>query len=98
MSAITTHVLDAVLGKPAPGIDVRLEKKIAGDWLSLSEGSTDSDGRCRDLCHDGGSGAYRRGAAPTSQLITLCVLSFTFSNTWSLCRFWSAGGQTSASV
>jgi 5-hydroxyisourate hydrolase len=59
MSAITTHVLDAVLGKPAPGIDVRLEKKIAGEWISLSEGSTDGDGRCRDLCHDGGSGAYR---------------------------------------
>jgi 5-hydroxyisourate hydrolase-like protein (transthyretin family) len=28
MSAITTHVLDAVLGKPAAGIAVRL------DWLA----------------------------------------------------------------
>jgi 5-hydroxyisourate hydrolase len=59
MSVITTHVLDAVLGKPASGIDVRLEKKIAELWVRLSEGSTDGDGRCRDLCHDGGSGAYR---------------------------------------
>jgi 5-hydroxyisourate hydrolase len=59
MSAITTHVLDAVLGKPASGIDVRLDKRIAGEWISLSESSTDGDGRCRDLCHDGGDGAYR---------------------------------------
>jgi 5-hydroxyisourate hydrolase len=58
MSAITTHVLDAMLGKPASGIDVRLEKKIAEDWVSLSEGSTDNDGRCRDLCLDGSEGVY----------------------------------------
>jgi 5-hydroxyisourate hydrolase len=59
MSAITTHVLDAVTGKPAPGIAVRLEKETAAGWVSLAESSTEGDGRCRELCPDGSAGAYR---------------------------------------
>lgn len=59
MSAITTHVLDAVLGKPASGIAIHLEKQTAAGWIGLSESSTDCDGRCRDLCPDGSGGAYR---------------------------------------
>ena len=59
MSAITTHVLDAVLGKPASGILVRLDKEAASGWTQLAESITDGDGRCRDLCPDGGNGAYR---------------------------------------
>jgi len=59
MSAITTHVLDAVLGKPASGIAVRLEQQTATGWTSLGENYTDSDGRCRDLCPDGSAGTYR---------------------------------------
>lgn len=59
MSAITTHVLDAVLGKPAAGMAVRLEKQTPAAWISVAEGATDGDGRCRDLCHDGSDGAYR---------------------------------------
>jgi|SRR5580700_126670 5-hydroxyisourate hydrolase len=39
MSAITTHVLDTVLGKPAAGITVRLEKLDGGGWIEvLSDG------------------------------------------------------------
>ena len=59
MSAITTHVLDAVLGKPATGIAIRIEKETTSGWIRLSESSTDHDGRCRDLCPDGSDGAYR---------------------------------------
>jgi 5-hydroxyisourate hydrolase len=59
MSAISTHVLDAVLGKPASGVAIRLEKETASGWSSLSESVTDHDGRCRDLCPDGSDGAYR---------------------------------------
>jgi 5-hydroxyisourate hydrolase len=59
VSAISTHVLDAVLGKPASGIAVRLEKQTAAGWVVLSESATDSDGRCRDLCQDGSDGVYR---------------------------------------
>jgi 5-hydroxyisourate hydrolase len=36
MSAITTHVLDAVLGKPAAGIYVRLEGQEGGGWNEVS--------------------------------------------------------------
>ena len=36
MSAITTHVLDTVLGKPAAGIAVRLEKNEGGGWIEVS--------------------------------------------------------------
>ena len=59
MSAITTHVLDAVLGKPASDVVICLEKQIGKDWTAISESITDSDGRCRDLCPDASSGAYR---------------------------------------
>ena len=38
MSAITTHVLDTVLGKPAAGIAVRLEKQEGGAWRILDDG------------------------------------------------------------
>jgi 5-hydroxyisourate hydrolase len=59
MSAITTHVLDAVLGKPASGIAIRIEKQTTSGWTSLAESITDNDGRCRDLCPDSSNGAYR---------------------------------------
>lgn len=38
MSAITTHVLDTVLGKPAAGVAVRLEKLDGGGWLEVPDG------------------------------------------------------------
>ncbi len=41
--SISTHVLDAVTGRPAAGIAVRL---FAGGEL-LAEAVTDNDGRCR---------------------------------------------------
>lgn len=78
MSAITTHVLDTVLGKPAADVAVRLEKQAGGgwievsggepkeraqyspcDWAALSTGTTDADGRCRDLAPDADPGVYR---------------------------------------
>ena len=59
MSGITTHVLDAVLGKPAAGIAVRLEKKQAHLWAVLKESATDADGRCRDLAQNEAEGLYR---------------------------------------
>jgi 5-hydroxyisourate hydrolase len=38
MSAITTHVLDTALGKPAAGIGVRLEKQEGGGWIEVAHG------------------------------------------------------------
>jgi len=37
MSTISTHVLDTVLGKPAVGISVRLEKQRRSGWSAHSE-------------------------------------------------------------
>ena len=46
MSAITTHILDTSLGKPAPNVAVALEN-FEGEVIGRSR--TDADGRCRDL-------------------------------------------------
>ena len=50
MSAITTHVLDVSRGSPAAGVPVALELEAEdGDWQLLGKGTTDTDGRLRDL-------------------------------------------------
>jgi 5-hydroxyisourate hydrolase len=49
MSALTTHVLDTSIGRPAGRVAVRLERLEGGRWLELGRGVTDPDGRCRDL-------------------------------------------------
>ena len=45
MSSLSTHVLDTVHGCPAQGVAV----KLYADAVSLFEGWTDADGRCRNL-------------------------------------------------
>ena len=62
--SLSTHVLDAVAGRPAAGIAVRL---FAGDDL-LAEGVTDRDGRCR-LTDDatGAGGGSRHGDGASSR-------------------------------
>jgi len=59
MSAITTHILDAVLGKPARGVAIQLDKLLNEIWTAAGAGETDADGRCRNLAPDASSGAYR---------------------------------------
>jgi 5-hydroxyisourate hydrolase len=59
MSGITTHVLDAVIGKPAAGIAVKLEKQEESSWIIIGESVTDVDGRCRDLAEHAAQGLYR---------------------------------------
>ncbi|MFC6085703.1 hydroxyisourate hydrolase [Sphaerisporangium aureirubrum] len=55
--SLSTHVLDAMLGRPAEGVAVRLER----DGRVVGEGVTDGDGRLRDWLPDGepGAGVYR---------------------------------------
>jgi 5-hydroxyisourate hydrolase len=53
--SVSTHVLDAVEGRPAAGIAVRL---FAGDDL-VAEGVTDRDGRCRLTDDATGVGTHR---------------------------------------
>ncbi len=45
MSAVTTHVLDTALGRPAAGVPVRLEQ----DTRTLATAITDRDGRVGEL-------------------------------------------------
>ena len=59
MSKITTHVLDTVLGKPASGIAVKLERWERDEYAAVSSSATDSDGRCRDLAEEAAAGLYR---------------------------------------
>jgi 5-hydroxyisourate hydrolase len=49
MSAITTHVLDTALGRPAAGIAVTLEAWHEREWQLVGEGVTDNDGRIHEL-------------------------------------------------
>jgi 5-hydroxyisourate hydrolase len=44
-SHVTTHVLDAVTGRPAVGVAVRLEARGADGWTTIAESVTDDDGR-----------------------------------------------------
>jgi 5-hydroxyisourate hydrolase len=59
MSKITTHVLDSVLGKPAGGIAVKLERKEDHGWSAITQTETDRDGRCASLALEAEPGIYR---------------------------------------
>ena len=63
MSGITTHVLDTAQGRPAAGVSVILESRVAGGgWQTLGRGVTDGDGRLRDIlppAHALVEGSYR---------------------------------------
>jgi 5-hydroxyisourate hydrolase len=63
MSAISTHVLDIVRGRPASGITVCLHKlSSSNQWEPLAIGTTDVEGRIRDMLdfrHALTTGTYR---------------------------------------
>lgn len=59
MSRITTHVLDAVQGKPAEAIPILLEAARNNAWALIRDSATDEDGRCRDLANNAERGRYR---------------------------------------
>ncbi len=71
MSAITTHVLDAVLGKPAAAVTVRLERQRDSVWAVAGESATNADGRCLDLADEAGEGLYRLTFATGAYLARL---------------------------
>jgi 5-hydroxyisourate hydrolase len=61
MSAITSHVLDTSLGKPAAALRVSLARLDDGAFLELGHGVTDQDGRVKQLlgAHSLAVGLYR---------------------------------------
>ena len=48
-SRVTTHVLDAVSGRPARGVTAQLARGGAQGWEDVAEGRTDADGRIADF-------------------------------------------------
>jgi 5-hydroxyisourate hydrolase len=48
-SHVTTHVLDAVLGRPAEGVPVALEARAASGWEPVATARTDADGRVAEF-------------------------------------------------
>ena len=62
MSAITTHILDTSRGLPASGVRVVLELRGRAGWEVLGQGTTDADGRLKNLlpaAFDLQAGAHR---------------------------------------
>jgi 5-hydroxyisourate hydrolase len=59
VSTISTHVLDAVRGKPAEGVPVILAMQRDGLWDPVGRGTTGTNGRCEDLVGDAAAGVYR---------------------------------------
>ena len=56
MSAITTHVLDISIGRPAAGVPVKLDRQTNdGLWEPIGCQKTDDNGRARDLMPEGRS-------------------------------------------
>jgi 5-hydroxyisourate hydrolase len=50
MSAITTHILNLSQGRPAGGVAVVLEVQFEQEgWQVLGQGTTDADGRLKNL-------------------------------------------------
>ena len=52
MSAVTTHVLDTALGRPAAGMPVRLLQVSPEGARVVGESATDGDGRVSELGPD----------------------------------------------
>ena len=61
MKSISTHVLDTSLGRPASGIAVTIERKEPAGHVSVGSGTTDADGRVKELVPEGKlvRGVYR---------------------------------------
>ena len=57
---LSTHVLDATTGRPAAGVQVRLEHASDGGWTPAAHGQTDADGRLR-LAGGGGGAEFEPG-------------------------------------
>ncbi len=58
--SLSTHVLDAVRGRPAAGVAIRLEVTADVGWRLLAVARTDDDGRARDgLPETLAEGTYR---------------------------------------
>jgi 5-hydroxyisourate hydrolase len=51
--SISTHVLDLVTGRPARGVRVTLERAVGQGFAPVAAGTTDDDGRIKELVAKG---------------------------------------------
>ena len=86
MSHVTTHVLDAALGRPAPRVPVRLEDPLG---TLIASSVTDADGRVANLGPDRlPAGEYRLifdtaayfGALGTESFYPSVTIAFTLAD------------------
>lgn len=49
VSQVTTHILDTGSGRPAAGVAVGLFARDGDGWTPVATGTTDADGRIKDL-------------------------------------------------
>jgi 5-hydroxyisourate hydrolase len=49
VSGISTHILDISRGRPAGGLQVKLEQSDGDDWHEIATQITDDDGRVKQL-------------------------------------------------
>jgi 5-hydroxyisourate hydrolase len=63
MNTISTHILDTARGCPAAGVPLKLERELPdGSFGPFAQGTTDADGRVKDLLPKGeglAAGVYR---------------------------------------
>jgi 5-hydroxyisourate hydrolase len=62
---LSTHVLDATSGRPAPNVALTLHRRAQAGWVPVGEGVTDDDGRCHTLALKGLQAAIYRLAFDT---------------------------------
>ena len=59
--SLSTHVIDAVLGRPAAGVHVVLSRRSPDGWTRCAQGRTDADGRLRPLDDASGEAQLEAG-------------------------------------
>ncbi len=58
---LSTHVLDAALGRPARDVQVVLSRRAPGGWTRCAGGRTDADGRLRPVDDAGAEAELEAG-------------------------------------
>ena len=86
---ITTHVLDTAKGRPAVGVTVILEMRLASEWSPIARGVTDEQGRLAGLTDARAMtpGTYRLTAPSLNLNVETFRLSKGLKNLQSLRRW-----------
>ena len=76
--SISTHVLDATMGRAAAGLEVVLSRQDGGRWHELARRRTDLDGRVTDLAPGATAGVHRIVFATEAYLKAQSATAETF--------------------